>query len=986
MRSSPDGALLTRVAAACLTFLLGAHTLGAQTGTSAVRGSVTDVAGRPLDAVQVLVPGGNRVTRTDARGTYRLGGLPAGTYVLRAQQLGYGAVSHQITLAGNDTAVADFVLRPTALSLDAVVVTGTAAESRKKEVGNSMAGISAKDIESAPVKNVQDIIGARAPGITVLSNSGQPGAGGTIRLRGTNSITQGNNPIIYVDGVRIYSDNAPISPGARQVTTTFNDIKAEDIERVEVVKGAAATTLYGTEASGGVIQVFTKKGSGAAPEWALNVGVGMNHMGHLGSSEDPTGVFVNECTGPNLQDAQGVPWVDPTCPASGTWLRNGAVQNHSISVKGGAQQTSYFVSGNFSSEEGVIPTSSAKSGGARANFSFSPSSTLLFSFNSSLTRNEIQFIPDGNFVWGFMLNVGRGSLGNFKGGKGECVGITVTCVTNGYLLDQKATNSADHFITGLTLNWSPTAAFTNRFAFGYDYNNTDSQDLIPFGYINLPLGRLDKTDWNHTKLSLDYAGSYQHSLMGLASTSSWGGQLFDDRDKLTGMTGNDFSGPGDPTLSSAARVTLGTANRPRVVNAGLFLQQMFGWRDRLFVTGGLRVDGNSAFGSGFGLQPYPKISAAYVLSEEPFWPRQWLSTLKLRAALGEAGKAPGAFDAVRTWDPIAADEGKGGFTPAQLGNPQLGPERTREIEFGFDAGALDDRISFELTAFRARTMNALVGVTYPPTEGFTRTQLENVGTLENSGVEMQLSGDIVRRAALEWTGRINYTAMSNNAVDLGGRIISMGSSVYVREGYPVPSYFGNRVTNPDAFADPIIEQNAFLGNAYANHLLGVSTTVRLFKDVAFDILGEYQGGGMLGNFIGYQDENRGVWYPCYGTQQKLRAFAAGNAAALDDVTALQRAKCAIDPTKINSDYWVQSTNFFKIRSASLSWHLPQNLVPRTTSATLVLSGRNLWKSTNYDGLDPELRDASDQGASLARREYYQLPPAKQFLVSMRVLF
>ncbi|MFL5606321.1 MAG: TonB-dependent receptor plug domain-containing protein, partial [Gemmatimonadaceae bacterium] len=540
---------MTRVAAACLTLLLGAHSVGAQTGTSAARGRVTDVAGRPLDAVQVLVPGGNRVTRTDARGVYRLGGLPAGTYILRAQQLGYGVVSHQIVLAGNDTAVADFVLRPTALSLDAVVVTGTAAESRKKEVGNSMAGISAKDIESAPVKNVQDIIGARAPGITVLTNSGQPGAGGTIRLRGTNSITQGNNPIIYVDGVRIYSDNAPISPGSRQVTTTFNDIKAEDIERVEVVKGAAATTLYGTEASGGVIQVFTKKGSGAAPEWALNVGVGMNHMGHLGSSDDPTGVFVNQCTGPNLQDAQGVPWVDPTCPTSGTWLRTGAVQNHSISVRGGAQQTSYFVSGNFSSEEGVIPTSSAKSGGARANFSFSPSSTLLFSFNSSLTRNEIQFIPDGNFVWGFMLNVGRGSLGNFKGGKGECVGITVTCVTNGYLLDQKATNSADHFISGLTLNWSPTTAFTNRFALGYDYNNTDSQDIIPFGYINLPLGRLDKTDWNHTKLSLDYAGSYQHELLGLASTSSWGGQLFDDRDKLTGMTGNDFSGPGDPTLS-----------------------------------------------------------------------------------------------------------------------------------------------------------------------------------------------------------------------------------------------------------------------------------------------------------------------------------------------------------------------------------------------------------------------------------------------------
>jgi TonB-linked SusC/RagA family outer membrane protein len=978
--------LIARAAATVLLLAAGAPTLAAQaTGTSMVRGQVNELGGRPLGAVQIMVPGTTRIVRTDSRGTYRLGGLPAGTYTVRAQQLGFGPQSRSVTVTGSDTLTVDFELRPAALSLDAVVVTGTAAESRKKEVGNSMASVSARELEAAPVKNTQDILAGRAPGITVLTNSGQPGAGGTIRLRGTNSVTQGNSPIIYVDGIRIYSDAGPISPGARQSTSSFNDIKAEDIDRIEVVKGAAATTLYGTEASGGVIQIFTKKGSSAAPEWSLNVGGGVNHMGHIGPSEDPTGVFVNKCSGPELQDAQGSAWVDPTCPASGSWLRNGAVQQHALSLRGGAQNMSYYLSGSFNSEEGVIAPSSAKSGGARGNFTFSPSPTLVFNFNSAYNRNETQFIPDGNFVWGFMLNVGRGSLGNFKGGKGECVGITVTCVTNGYLLDQKATNSADHYISGLTMNWSPTAAFTNRFAVGFDFNNTDSQNIIPFGYLNLPLGRIDKTDWNHTKLSLDYAGSFQHQLFGLASTSSWGGQLFDDRDKLASMTGNDFSGPGDPTLGSAARVVLGTVNRARVVNAGLFLQQMFGWRDRLFVTGGLRVDGNSAFGSSFGLQSYPKLSTAWVLSEEPFWPKQVISTMKLRAAIGESGKAPGAFDAVRTWDPIAADEGKPAITPSQVGNPNLGPERTREIELGFDAGAFEDRLSFELTAFRARTLSALIGVTYPPSDGFTRTQLENVGTLQNQGIEMQLSGDIIRSSAVEWTGRVSYTKMSNNADSLGGRIISMGSSVYVREGYPVPSYFGNRVTNPDAFTDPVVEQNAFLGNAYANRLIGISSSVRLFKNFVIDVLGEYQGGGMLGNFVGYQNETRGVWYPCYDTQKKIRALAT-NPRALDDVTALQRAKCAIDPTKINSDYWVQSTDFFKIRSASLSWKLPPNLVPRTSSATLVLAGRNLWKSTDYDGLDPELRDASDQGATLARREYYVFPPSKQFLLSMRVLF
>jgi iron complex outermembrane receptor protein len=291
-----------------------------------------------------------------------------------------------------------------------------------------------------------------------------------------------------------------------------------------------------------------------------------------------------------------------------------------------------------------------------------------------------------------------------------------------------------------------------------------------------------------------------------------------------------------------------------------------------------------------------------------------------------------------------------------------------------------------MTAFRARTLGALIGVTYPPSQGYIRTQLENVGTLQNQGVEMQLSGDILRRSAVEWSGRLSYTKMSNEAVDLGGRIIAQGSSVYVREGYPVPAYFGNKVTNPNEIAEPVIEQNAFLGNAYANRLIGISSSLHLFRNFVIDVLGEYQGGGMLGNFVGYQNENRGVWYPCYDTQKKIRAAGAGNASALNDVTAMQRAKCAIDPTKINSDYWVQPADFFKIRSASLSWKLPPNLVPRTSSATLVLAGRNLWKSTDYDGLDPELRDASDQGATLARREYYVFPPSKQFLLSMRVLF
>jgi TonB-linked SusC/RagA family outer membrane protein len=953
---------------------------GQATGT--IHGTVVSEGGRPLDAAQVWIPGTNRVSRTDDKGEYRLTGVPVGTVQLRAQQLGFTAITRPIAVAADQTVTADFTLREAALSLDAMVVTGTAAETRKKEVGNATAMISTREIQAAPVNNTQDIITARAPGVTVLQNSGQPGAGGTIRLRGTNSVTQGNNPIIYVDGIRIFSDATPNVPGARQNTLALNDIKADDIERIEVVKGAAATTLYGTEAAGGVIQIFTKKGTATAPEWSMNVAGGVNRMGHVGSSADPTGVFLNECSGPDLHDAAGNMWVDPTCPAGGSWVKNGGVQQYALSVRGGIQQTTYFLSGNFNDDRGVIPTNEAKSGGARGNFSFAPAKNLIVNFNSAYNRSEIRFIPDGNLANGFTLNVMRGNAGNFKGGKGtDCAGVTVTCVTNRYVLEQQPGSSADHFISGVTLNWSPTTALTNRFALGYDYNLEDNATVIPFAYLNLATGSINKSDWNHTKLSLDYAGSYQHSLFNLATTSSWGGQLFDDRDHFMGITGTFFSGPGDPTLGSAATVSLPTVTRPRVVNAGVFLQEMFGWRDRLFVTGGLRVDGNSSFGSSFGLQPYPKLSVSYVLSDENFWPTRFLPTFKLRAAIGESGKAPGAFDATKTWDPVAADEGKPAVTPAQLGNPKLGPERTRETEIGFDLSALNDRLGFEGTLYRAKTIDALIGVNYPPSEGFTRAQLENVGTLENRGTEVSLFGTPLRLNSFEWSGRISYTAMSSKAIDLGGRIIASGTPVYVREGYPVASYFATKILNPNDDADPQTAADQFIGPVYPTHILGINTSFRLFQNLNFDVLGEYQGGAYNANWVGYQNSIREVWYPCYGIQQLMLANAS-----LGGHTARERGQCAFAPATRNSDYWIQPTRFFKLRSASVSYKLPERLTPRVKSATLILSGRNLWKSTKYNGLDPELRDAADAGNTLSRREYYQLPPYQQFILSLRTSF
>jgi TonB-dependent SusC/RagA subfamily outer membrane receptor len=623
--------VLRRISVAVVASVLAAFAvvpaLGAQ-GTGSIEGRVTAAnTARPLPEVQVSIPGTVLGARTDENGRFRIPNVPAGAHRIRAQRIGYNSTVTSVTVTAGQAATADFALREAALSLEAVVVTGTAAEARQKEVGNAIASIDAKAIEAAPVRNAQDILAGRSPGVTVLQNSGQPGASGTIRLRGTNSITQGNNPVIYVDGVRIYSENGRVTPSARQSTSAFNDIKPEDIDRIEVVKGAAATTLYGTEASSGVIQIFTKRGTSGRPQWTLELGTGANFQGHVGPRSDPTGLFVNHCrsiTGGELVDALGVPFVDPTCPSRGSWLRTGLAQRYSAAVRGGGEALTYFVSTNYNSDEGVIATSRSQDGGLRGNFSFTPGKNLMFAVNTFYNKKIIRWVPDGNLANGFLLNVARGPSNNFKGGKGECAGITMTCVTNAYILEQKVSNDADHFISGVTLSWSPTPALTNRFNVGWDYNASNNRSLRPFGFLGTnPNGDIISPNWGHTKLSLDYAGSLQSRmsfLRGLASTFSWGGQVFDDRERYTSVQGFDFAGPGEPTLGSAARVSLNQDSRPRVVNAGFFLQEMLGWRDRAFLTLGLRVDGNSAFGQDFGLQEYPKVSASYVISDEAFWP------------------------------------------------------------------------------------------------------------------------------------------------------------------------------------------------------------------------------------------------------------------------------------------------------------------------------------------------------------------------------
>ena len=968
-----------------LALSIAATTPLAAQATGTIVGRVIDGDnGQPVAAAQVTIAGTQLGRSTGDDGRFTLANVRSGALTITVRRIGYQLQSRPITLAGSATVTVDFTLVKSSVSLVGVVVTAT-GEERKKEVGNAVTTVSSTDFERGAVANTQQILQGRSTGVTIQANGGGPGAGGNIRLRGVNSITQGNRPLIYIDGIRMFNGNSPSGVSSRQSVSPLNDIAASDIDRIEVVKGPAATTLYGTEASGGVIQIFTKRGREGPAVWTLEASAGVNSMGNFGPRSDPTRMFVRECRGPNVVDANGVAFEDATCPASGSWLQNGFLGRYSLGVRGSGSGINYAISGNLDNEFGVLRVGHNKTGGLRANFGFAPSKTVTLAFNTSWQRRNTAMISDGNSADGFLLNVSRGPGSNFKGT--GCSTTTIVCVVNDTLFSKSNTIGGDHFITGGTATWNPTASITNRLSIGIDYNNNDIRTINPFGFPRTPTGQYFQTLWNRQLMTVDLASTWKQTYSkNFAGTSSIGGQLFDSRLNSTDLQGDNFAGPGLPTLISASLRQITDVNQQRVINAGVFAQQMIGWRDRLFVTAGARIDGNSAFGTGFGLQTYPKLSMSYVLSDESFWPSNLIETFKFRAAVGEAGKAPGAFDATRTWNPIAAEGGLSGFTPGQLGNPNLGPERTRESEVGFDAGFWGGRIGAVFTYFSARTNDAIINVAYPPSQGFATNQPENVGTIKNNGFEAQLTASFDPTSWSRLETRLQYTKVKGEAVDLGGRVLTIDalSRSYVKEGLPLPSYVGLKVRNPNELGAAVVDTNQLLGATFPTQIINPSVTLTLFKNLSIEAIGEFQRGGHLLNAIGFQNSGLGIWQPCFAAQKALRAAAAGDASTLANVNAKDRMRCSIVAAQRDYSYWVESADFFKLRSLSASYDVPKRFTPGARNLTVSVVGRNLFVNTKYTGSDPEVAD--QRTSTFSRRDYYVFPTYRTFLFSVRTSF
>ncbi|MFL5574378.1 MAG: SusC/RagA family TonB-linked outer membrane protein [Gemmatimonadaceae bacterium] len=979
-----------------------------------ISGRVTDrVNGGGIANATVSLEGTRFGATADDEGRYRIVNVPAGAYTLLARRIGYARARQAVTVSESGTVVADVALDPSVNTLDQVVVTGVPTATSKRTLGNAVSTIDASDlVQKSVVTDVNELLQAKAPGVTVMSSSGTPGTTGTIRIRGIGSLASATDPVVYVDGVRVSSGaagnfrNSYESPsstpmmsvrktGGGQDASLLSAINPEDIESIEVIKGPAAATLYGADAANGVIQIITKKGKPGAQkaQWRAKLQTGRTDWA-LDRRTSYTTCTADRIAA-KLPDGTAA-WPGCGGKAPGTVLssnsldspdvlRSGALGDYTLSLSGGGAGYSYFTAADRSVEDGVVRNSDNSRNSGRANFAFYPSDKVNYSATFAYTRSETRF-PMGDNGTNLLESAWTFRPG-FAMSPGQTAGFAAGSPVQFDIYDNRL--RSDRATFGATVNVLPFTWFRNRLTVGGDLTSSLANRYIAPGSLWSPAdGQMTQGAPHNNVYTVDYAGTMSSGVpwaQDLTSAFSFGAQYSNRQYRNTIAQGTTY-------ISSVTRdVTLGATpggwdEYVDVKSLGFFAQEQVGWRDRLYLTGALRVDNSSVFGDDIKQLYYPKLAASYVVSEEPFFKRVgWMDQLRLRAAWGQAGNAPDPFAGIRSYTSQATVDENGNRVPSLVllnkGNPAVKPERGSEIELGFDATFLRSRLGAEFTFYNKTTKDALMQVPNAPSEGFPGFTYQNLGEINNHGVELALDVSPVLRDAFAWEARLGVSTNKNKLVRFGFLVDTLTFGLTTQnqrhvEGYPLGGFW---VHDPvkTASGDYAPGTARFVGSPDPTRELSFRNTFTFFKSLRLYTLLDYKGGFYVTN------------------QTDWRRCAIGTCAEVNDASRSEeeRKRLQLD-LGVNDALYTQKGDFLKLRDVSLSYTLPASWTRalRTQSAAVTVAGHNLgilWKA-DYTGLDPEVNFSGANGPTgafgLARVDYWTMPMTRRISASLDVGF
>lgn len=814
-----------------LLFALPSLLLGQQVNFS-IKGTVIDATGEPLIGVSVLLGGTRQGTITDIQGFYELSGTVAeGSYALEVSYVGYQTERINIDInSGNTSFLQDIQLSEDILALDEIVVTGNSPTSTRKQLGNAIGVVNGGDLQNSGTNNPLGALAGKVLGAQVSQNSGDPAGGISVRLRGPSSIKGSSDPLYIVDGVIVDNRSTNvINLSADAMTVGLNagqnrlvDINPNDIERIEVLNGASAAAIYGSRASNGVVQIFTKRGKSNKPsidfstsfnfsklrkkvfftEYGKRFGIKGNDR--LETAQDRLTIlltlglteaqlvnmgagFVKAGTANRLlvteqYDVTRYDYQDEIfAPAYGT--------DNYLSFSGGSDKTRYYASIGYSNNDGIIKNTNFTKYTGRLRLDQTLANWASVSVGLGYTNSNSQDMPNGNNffspistmyiidnVWDITE---RDENGNLK--PVEQVRVNPLTVIETFDITQNTNRT----IGDIQFKLFPVRGLTAEFIVGvdnYSLVGNEFRPRIPYPDVAatfFPDGYASIAKSNITLLNNDFNISYNTVLTdNLTSTTTAGYQIQYDKSEFVGQEGRDLA-PFVSTISGASNYfTLLSYGFSERLVSGYFLQETFGWNDQLFLTLAGRIDGSSAFSEDNQSNFYPKASFSWLISDlwkgSPF--SSTLGTTKLRASYGQAGNMTGigAYDRYDNFL-ISNLGGLVAINPSRtLANPDVKPELMTETEFGADLAFFKNRLGINLTIYQQKIEDLLLDRVLPPSAGGTSI-VTNVGNMKNKGVEVLVQTTPVKTRDFSWDLALNWSRNRNEVSGIDGILSLRGS-------------------------------------------------------------------------------------------------------------------------------------------------------------------------------------------------------------------
>ncbi|BAH39446.1 MAG TPA: SusC/RagA family TonB-linked outer membrane protein [Gemmatimonas aurantiaca] len=994
--------------AALMVFAAPLRAVQAQSGT--ITGKVTDAATKlPIADVRVVITGTTFEAQTGRDGEFRLINVRPGAVTVSAFRIGYRLKQDTARVAAGETAVLNLEMTASVINLSEVVVTGTAGNQERKAQSALVASVTAADIiKDAPVTNVANLLQSRVPGVSLNASSGTKGTSTQIRIRGASSINLSNQPLIFVDGVRINEGPINIGNGGAgtggQAYDRFNDLNPEEIESIEVVKGPAAATLYGADASAGVIQIITKKGRAGSNSFqqSLRIEQGSSSVDHIKIPDN-----YNTCTAALIAPTS----TNPLCRGQAlntlvsdnpleraNVFRKGDERVFNYALRGGGQNYGFNVSYGSDNSTGTLPNEGNNRYNVRTNVNYVANQKLNLDLGLGLVQNSTRLPNNDNNVFGWL---GGGMLGDPRS-RSDAPNRDATF--DGWYSNRhfNAINSIDanllskRVTSSVTANYAPTSWFTNRFTGGLDYATDIETRFYPrndstwYGGLR-DGGENQQFSRGAERYTFDYLGNMKKQLGTDWETNlSFGLQTISSRNQLVQSTGIGFVTNSNRSNNSAATTT-GSSGFTEQRQYGYLGQLQVGHLNKRFLQVGVRVDRNSSFGTNSPTFVLPKIGGSWAIGEEDFFQplTNVINTLRLRAAWGTTGRSPNPGQALETLTSASYNLAGTTFAGANLnrpGNPELKPERGTEFEAGLDAGFLSNRVSMELTYFRKQTDDLIIARPIPPSLGYGLNPLANLGSVLNSGVEVGVNVQAVNSSNFRWDVRGAANTLRNELLSLGGQApFVLGSIGRTLVGQQLGVMTAKVVKSVDLQNGRAVVTDTLtpVGNLFPTLEWNLTNTFTIAKNLRISAMIDAKK-----DFVVYNNTRN------FREAQLIRSNVRLDTTLLSREERIRRygpfvseVTGAAVPINDARGAFIEEGDFVRFRELSATYTLPQSIMTKISgriqnaSVTFAMQNVKLW--TNYSGFDPELNAQSN---AFGREDFLTAPIPRRTVLRFNLNF